>query len=68
VRGVAGQEQPAILHRLHHQAVHGDDALVDDAALGQPPTFGVRKTGFTTRRGTIGLVSSSGIVHGEAIP
>jgi hypothetical protein len=34
VRGVAGQEQPAMLHRLHHQAAHGDDALVDVAALG----------------------------------
>ena len=29
VRRVAGQEQPAVLHRLHHEAAHRRDALLE---------------------------------------
>jgi hypothetical protein len=33
VRGVAGQEEPAVLHRLADEAAHRRDALVEDRAL-----------------------------------
>ena len=33
VRGVAGQKQAAVLHRLGHEAAHGGDALLKDGTL-----------------------------------
>src|SRR5262249_26219348 len=36
MRGVAGQEQPAVLHRLRYEAAHGGDALLQETALGEP--------------------------------
>ena len=37
VRGIAGEEDAAVLHRLDHDAAHRDHALVDDRALAQRP-------------------------------
>src|SRR5215212_345673 len=37
VRGVAGQEQAPVLHRLDHDAAHRRDALLDDRALVERP-------------------------------
>src|SRR6266446_2518740 len=36
VRGVAGEEQPAVPHRIDDEAAHRDDALLHDGAFGQP--------------------------------
>src|SRR5262249_60588445 len=33
--GAAGEKEPAMLHRLDHEAAHGRDALLDDAPLGE---------------------------------
>ncbi|KGD49403.1 4-hydroxybenzoate 3-monooxygenase domain protein [Burkholderia pseudomallei] len=37
VRGVAREEQPAVLHRLRHEAAHRRHALLRDAAWGRRP-------------------------------
>src|SRR5712691_7884408 len=37
VGGIAGEEQPAVLHRLDHEAAHGGDALLHHGALGERP-------------------------------
>ena len=35
--GIAGQEQPPMLHRLDHEAAHRRDALLKELALGERP-------------------------------
>src|SRR5262245_13651161 len=35
VRGIAGEEQPPILHRLDHEAAHRGDALLQHLAFGE---------------------------------
>ena len=38
VRRVAGQEQPSVLHRLHDEAPHRGDALLDDRTFREDPS------------------------------
>ena len=39
VRGIAGQEQPPVLHRLDHKAAHGRDALLEDRPIRWHPAI-----------------------------
>src|SRR5687767_15461762 len=45
MRGIAGEEKPSVPHRLDHEAAHGDDAALEDAALGELPGLARRKAG-----------------------
>src|SRR4051812_21957796 len=39
MRGIAGEKQPPIPHRLDDEAAHRDDAFLEDASLGELPAL-----------------------------